>query len=187
MGAGELANQLAGLDDLLRIEAGGRLVEHEHFGLVNQRLCQSDALPVALRELAAVAVRHVSDPGFLHHGVDAIVDVGAHALDLRDEPQVIAHGHVGIEGRGLREISGPALGFERMIEDVVAGDRGLALSGRHVAGDDPHGGGLAGAVWAQEPENLARIRPKTDVIDGRKWAVFLGKVLNLDHEGSPEK
>ena len=50
--AGELADQLARLDDLLGVEAGGRLVEHQHFGVVDDRLRQADALPVALRELA---------------------------------------------------------------------------------------------------------------------------------------
>ena len=36
--ATELANQLPRLDDLLRIEAGGRLVEHQHLGVVDERL-----------------------------------------------------------------------------------------------------------------------------------------------------
>ena len=50
--AGEAPDQLARLDDLLRVEAGGRLVEDQHVGVVNQRLGEADALPVALRELA---------------------------------------------------------------------------------------------------------------------------------------
>ena len=50
--AGEAANQLARLDDLLRVEARGRLVEDQHLRVVNQRLGEADALPVALRELA---------------------------------------------------------------------------------------------------------------------------------------
>ena len=62
----ELANQLPRLDDLLRIEARRRLVEDEHIGVVKDRLRQADALPVALRELAAMAVGHVGDPRPLH-------------------------------------------------------------------------------------------------------------------------
>ena len=54
--AGELLDQLARLDDLLRVEAGGRLVEDQHVGVVDQRLREADALPVALRQLAAQAV-----------------------------------------------------------------------------------------------------------------------------------
>ncbi len=53
----------ARLDDLLRVEAGGRLVEDQHLGVVDERLGQADALLVALRQLAAVAVGHVGDRG----------------------------------------------------------------------------------------------------------------------------
>ena len=120
---------------------------------------------------------------FLHHRVDAIVEVRAHALDLPDEAQVLGHRHVGIERRGLWEIPGAALGLERLLEHVEAGDRRLALGGRHVAGNDPHGRRLAGAIGTEKPENFARLRAKTHIIDGRKRAVFLAKVLNLDHEG----
>ena len=54
--AAELLDQPARLDDLLRVEAGGRLVEDQHLGVVEQRLREADPLPVALRELAAMAV-----------------------------------------------------------------------------------------------------------------------------------
>ena len=48
--AGQVLDQLTGLDDLLGVEAGGRLVEDEDVGIVDQRLRQADALLVALRE-----------------------------------------------------------------------------------------------------------------------------------------
>ena len=49
-------DEVAGLHDLLRVEAGGRLVEDQDLGVVQDRLRQPDALPVALRELAAERV-----------------------------------------------------------------------------------------------------------------------------------
>ena len=63
--------ELTRLDDLLRIESGGRLVEDEHLGIVQNRLREPDALPVALRELSAVAVRHVVDTRPAHRLFDA--------------------------------------------------------------------------------------------------------------------
>ena len=77
--AGEAANQIARLDDLLRVEAGGRLVEDQHVRVVDDRLRQADALPVALRELAAVPVGHVGDARALHHRVDARLALAATA------------------------------------------------------------------------------------------------------------
>ena len=47
-----------------------------------------------------------------------------------------------------------------MGEDVVAGDGRASLRGRHVAGQDAHGGRLAGAVRAEETEDFARLDRK---------------------------
>jgi hypothetical protein len=54
--ARELLDEAARLVDLLRVEPCGRLVEDQHVGVVDERLGEPDALPVALRELAAGAV-----------------------------------------------------------------------------------------------------------------------------------
>ena len=70
--ARQAADQVAGLDDLLGVEAGGRLVQDQDVGVVDERLGQPDALPVALRQLAAVPVRHVGHVRALQDGVDAL-------------------------------------------------------------------------------------------------------------------
>ena len=71
-----LADQLPRLDDLLRVEAGGRLVEDQDVGIVDQRLRQADALPIALRELAAVPLGHVVDARAAHDVVDPRLALG---------------------------------------------------------------------------------------------------------------
>ena len=180
--AGEAADEVAGLDDLLRVEAGRRLVEDQHFRVVDERLRQADPLPVALRELAAVAVGHVVDVGALHHRRDALAPLlRRHALDAGDEVEVLAHRHVRVERRRFRQVAGAALGFDRVREDVEPGHRRLAFGRRHVAGQDPHRGGLAGAVRPEEAEDLAPLDTKTDVVHGRDPAVAFGDVLDLDH------
>ena len=109
-----------------------------------------------------------------------------HALDLRDEGEVLRDGHVGIEGRRLRQVAGPPLGLDRLVEDVEAGDDGLAFGGRHVAGQNPHRRGLAGAVRAEEAEDLPALDAEADVVDRRKSSVPLREVLDLDHKSSPD-
>ena len=54
--AGQRLQQLADLDDLLGVEAGGRLVQNQDVGVVDDGLGQAHALPVALGELADEAV-----------------------------------------------------------------------------------------------------------------------------------
>ena len=107
---------------------------------------------------------------------------GRHALDLGDEVQVLADGHVGVEGRRLGQVARAALRLDRVFEDVIPGDDGLALGGRHVSGEDPHRRRLAGAVRAEEAEDLASLDAEADVLDGRETAIALREVLNLNHE-----
>ena len=174
--------RLARLDDLFRVEPGGRLVEDQHLGVVNQRLREADALPVAFRQLRAVLRRHVVDVRALHHGRDPVLlFLRGHALDARDEVQVLPDGHVRIQGRRFRQVAGAPLGLDRVSEDVVAGDRRPTVGWRHVAGQDPHRGGLARPVRTQEPENLSAFDSEADVVHGRDPAVAFGDVFDLNH------
>ena len=66
-------------------------------------------------------------------------------------------GHVRVERRRFGQVAGAPFRFDRLIEHVEARDDGLAVGGRHVAGENPHGGRLAGAV---RPEK-SRISPRS--------------------------
>ena len=63
-------DQVAHFDDLLGVEADGRLVENDHVGIVHQRLRQADALLVSAREPLDQLVALVGDVGFLQGVVD---------------------------------------------------------------------------------------------------------------------
>jgi hypothetical protein len=108
----------------------GRLVENQHLGIVEDSLGETDALPVALRELCTVPVRHVIDVRLFHHVGDARFALGPAQrpdFDARGEVEVIAHGHVGVERRRFRQVAGALLRFDRMGEDVEARDDDFAV------------------------------------------------------------
>ena len=67
----QVADQLADLHDLPRVEADRRLVEDEDLRLVDERAREADALPVALREVADRLRRDVVDEALLERLVDA--------------------------------------------------------------------------------------------------------------------
>ena len=180
--AGELFDQLPRLDNLFGIEAGGGLVEDEHIGVVNERLREADALPVAFRQLRALSIGHVGDARAFHHGLHALFALGDRDIFyLRDERQVFDDAHVRIERRRFGKIPGAALRLDRLIEHVEARDDGFAVRGRHIARQNPHRRRLAGAVRAEEAENLAALDSEADVVDRRHFAVAFREVLNLDH------
>ena len=88
MVAREPADELARLDDLLGVEARGRLIEDEHVRVVDDGLCQPDPLAIPLRQLRAVAVGDVvdrfGDPVGLLFGTQLAVAVTTAGLDTVD-------------------------------------------------------------------------------------------------------
>ena len=130
---------------------------------------------------------HVGDARPLHDaaGRADVRSADGTPLILRDEGQILADRHVRVERRRFRQIAGPALGLDRLVEDVEARDDGFALGGRHEAGEDAHRRRLAGAVRAEEAEDLAALDAEADVVDRRDAAVAFREVLDLDHVGTP--
>ena len=161
---------------------------NQDLGIVHERLREPDPLPVALGELRAVPVRHVCHSRAVHDARDTRLSLPARqALDPRDEGQVLANRHFGIERRRLREIAGAPLRLEGLIGDVVPRYDRLALRGRHVAGQHAHRRRLTSAVRPEEAEDLPTLHPEAHIIDGRRRPVTLGEVLNLDHAVAPPR
>src|SRR5262249_51277532 len=75
-------------------------------------------------------------------------------------------------------------------DDVIAGHAGDAAGRPQHRAEDAHGGRLAGAVGAEQAEDLARPRRETDAIDrvdhaAAQVAEGLGEGLDVDHSGQP--
>ena len=181
--ASQALDQLAGLDDLLGVEARGGLVEDEHVRVVEDGLGEAHPLAVALRELADEGVAHVAHPGLPDHVVDLPAAIlGGDPLDLGAEAEEVQDRHVRVEGRGLRDVADPPLDLEGGLEDVVAPHPRGPVGGRQVAGEDAHRRGLPGPVGAQEAQDLPLLDAEGDPVDRGMAAVPLGEVLDLDHE-----
>ena len=61
-------------------------------------------------------------------------------------------------------------------------DQRDARTGPVETQDQPHRGGLAGAVRAEESGDPARRHRERQVIDGGRRTVFLDKILDFDHD-----
>jgi hypothetical protein len=101
----EIADELEHLLAALRVHAVGRLVEEQQVGIVDERLCQLDALLHARRVRLDVAVARLAETDVVQHFVGALHGVGrrqpcelpavrdkrhgVHAGDVR-----VAFGHV---------------------------------------------------------------------------------------------
>ena len=76
MRAGQFFDQGSNLDDLLRVESDGRLVQDQHRRIMNNRLGQPDPLPKAFGQLAGQPVDDLGQPAAGDGGVERLADLG---------------------------------------------------------------------------------------------------------------
>jgi hypothetical protein len=148
----ELPQRLAQLD----VDTGGGLVEHDHRRLVHQRLRHQHAALHAARELAHVGRGLVGEA----EAVQQLVDPGVVVLDAevaRLDAQRLAHVEEGVEHQLLRHDAELAarLGVVALHVEAVHADG--AGRGARQPREHADQGGLAGAVGAEQAEELARL------------------------------
>ena len=177
---------LHGLEDLLDEhggEAHGGLVEQEQPRARHEGAADGEHLLLAARQRA----RHLHPPLLeaREGGEDALHVLGDPAIGAGVGPhlQVLEHGQAIEDAPPLGHMGDPAE------HDVVGGDaeEGFALEA-HVAtagGEEPRqgleGGGLAGAVVAEEGHDLALGDPERDALERVDLPVEDVEVLHLQH------
>ena len=165
----------------LRVEAGAGLVQEEHLGAAEQGHREVEPAPFAAGQLLDPDAGPVAEADQLQ--------------GLRDRAG--AAGHPGPGAAGLRggELTGEAALLEHdadprpdggaLLEGVVAEHPDGAAAGRGQPLDELQGGGLAGAVGAEQGEQLAAADGEVDAADGvvlgGAGAVVAVQVGDLDH------
>ncbi len=188
-GDDQRAAALARLDELphlvrdARVEAGGGLVEEHHARVPQEGLRQADALGHAVGEGVAGRLPPVAAVDLGEDLLGGAAGVGrGHALQAGEVDEELAHALAGGEQRVLREDADLALelgdGVRRAVED-----EDLAPGRRQVAGEHREGGGLAGAVGADEAEDAALRHLEGDVVDGGEGAERARHALEIDGGG----
>jgi hypothetical protein len=137
---------------LPRVERGAGLVHQQHGRVRQQADRHVQSLPVTAREPRDLLVRAIRKPCLRQHGLHAFLHF-ADTLQAREQAQVLGHGQLVVERRGLRHPPGPlvppphgaGVGLLDVREDRQQGglarairpDAGHALTGPHVQRDTP--------------------------------------------------
>src|SRR5262249_25715313 len=95
-----------------------------------------------------------------------------HAVEAGEQAEVLGCGKATEEGRGLELNANLALGV------VAPEDDGTAIGGAQ-AEDDLQGGGLTGAVGADERDDLATRDIQVDAVHGGAVAIALDEVVGF--------
>ena len=140
-------------------------------------LCQANALAISFRKCPDEFV--ALDAESCH--ANDFLDTLRRAFEFVDScyvTQVFPDVHIQVEGIIFREVANQ--GFDSLIffGDLDIVDIDLTAIGCQIAGDHPHRGGLAGAIWTQEAEDFSLSDLERDVLNGLLGAKMLGKVRN---------
>jgi hypothetical protein len=108
----------------------------------------------------------------------------SHAEEAPVEVEVLPDGQRPVERVGLGHDADQLLGHRRLLDHVDAAHQRAPRGRDYARGQHARRGGLAGAVWPKQPEDLALVDGQVHAVDGRDAAgVHLGQVGRVDDIG----
>jgi hypothetical protein len=130
---------------------------------------------------ADAAVGRLAEPEALDQRVRAAAALGARQVaQPRHQAQVLARGQHLVDGRVLAGEAERAAHLVGIAGDVEAGDPDVARVGLQERREDPHGGGLAGAVGAEQREHRALLDGEVEAREDTELAERLRQLVDLD-------
>src|ERR1019366_1728854 len=172
----QVEHELVDFEAGLGVEAGGGLVEKEHLRVVEQGERQGEPLLLPAGEFAVLRVALLPELQALQELV-AIHGTGVEGVEelhgLVDLDLLLEVGGLQADADAVLELAGLHLGIAAEDADASAGARAQAL-------EDFDGGGLTGAIGAEQAEDIAGAHVEIYALDGRKTAVALAQGFHLD-------
>jgi len=167
-----------------RIDAGGRLVEKQDVGRVQQRCGQRQPLLEPEGQVVRHGIGQAAEFEPLQRAIDGARPGGAvQAIDAGEEAQVLPHRQFGIEREALRHVADPRARSGGCVQHVHAGDPGAAAGRGQQTAQHAEDGGLAGTVRPQQPEDFPPLHGEADMVHGDERAEATHQVVHLDGGG----
>ncbi len=162
----------------LRVEARRRLVEEDELGIVHEGQGHRQALLLSARE------RHVVGVGLVDelHEVEQLPRVPAPRVVAAVEVQRLTGRDLVEQARALELDAEARADLPAVVAQVEAEDLDLALVRLGQSLDHLQGGGLAGAVGAEEAEDLAPLDVEVQAVDGQHVRVALAQAAHAQRQ-----
>ena len=162
---GEAPQQLPHLCRLLRIQAVGRLIEDQQARLSEDGLGHADPLAQA----SGQAIDRVQSPCAEVGGGDGLAQGQVSlrrgdSLEGRRVLQIVRDQHFRIDRQVLRQVAELSLYLACLARHIGPVDGHAARRGLQKTAEHAHDGSLAGAVVAQQPDDLIGANAEGDVV-----------------------
>jgi hypothetical protein len=168
----------------IRIQPDRRLVEQQQARLVHERAGDQQPPAHAARQLADLgtpAIGQVRDP---QRAVDRGAPLRApDPVEVREDQEVLLDGQRHVEVVELRDDAHLGTRGLGVLGQAVAQHLDLALVGDRLGGEEPHRGGLAGAVGSEQADAGAVGHREVQAGDGGDVAVALHDAVKVDGGG----
>jgi hypothetical protein len=172
----DVLDELPGVAAGARVQAGGELVEDDDPRVADQGERDEQALLLAAGELREPGGQLGGEPQALGKRAPVQGTWTEGGVQL----QGLTDGELGLQF-ALLELGAEDAGHARVVgHGVEAGDPDPARVGDAQALDALDGGGLAGAVRAEDPEDLALLDGEGDAVDDGPVAVGLAQSADFD-------
>ena len=179
---GHLLDHLTDRELLIRVQAVRRLVHDQHLGIVNDRLRETGALTVTLRQRLNRLLCDGTETRLLDHGLDLLLrKLAVKTADLGNELQVVFDNHRPIARSRLGQIADGGLRRDGIGGDVVSADHRRTARRRQEARDHAHGRRLAGAVRTEEAEHFALLDGEGNALHRLEGTEAFLQVLYFEH------
>lgn len=170
------------------IDASGRFIEQEEFGIVKQAESDEDALELTAGKVGERAVEELFDADFGDGRADEAV-VGfvgapepvASALHAQSEEFADTEDETAFEVEALGHVADAGKGFAHVVVAEEADFAGVDLL---KAEETTQESGFAGAVWANERDQLAFGHAKVDAVKDGPTGEGDAEVARFDDEGA---
>jgi hypothetical protein len=173
----DLTHQVPEVKPGYRIESGGRLIEEDDIGVIDEGGYNGEALLLAAGELADPHVATVLE---IHHG-EKLPRLSCRMVESAKEPEDLFEGEV-FEVSGCLELNADSFLDAVYIFDAVQAEHpGRAGSRSPQALDDFQGGSLAGAVFSEKPEYISLEDLEADSLQDLAPSIDLYEIVYLDN------
>ena len=160
------------------------LVEEHDARPVHHGAGEGQPLLPAAGQLAGEAALLALEPGRADGPRLALAGRGpVQAVDAAEEAEVLAHREVVVEAEALAHVADLPLHALGVPRDVGAEHEARARGGGEQAAQHADRGGLAGAVRAEEAEDLAFVHAERDPVHGLEGPEVLAELADLHGDG----
>ena len=174
---GQRLHQVPDPQDAFRVQPVDRLVEHQDGRVAEQRGGDAEALPHAQGEPLRPLPGHLAQPDQFEHLAHP---AGGQVVRLGQAEQVVVRAPAAVHGLGVEQRTDFAHRVGEPAELLaVHGDP--AVRREVEPEDEPHRGGLARSVGAEEAGDPARLHGEREVVHRHLVPVAFGEAPCLNH------